>query len=431
MNQETPLRQSDIEKAIGITRGQGAKRWLGRLVWLAVAGAILAAGLWWYAQRQQAAETVTYQTAPAARDNMAITVAATGTIQPITQVDVGSELSGIVREVRVDDNDAVKAGDILAVLDTARLEAQRLKAMAQLQAAEARKATAQASLSQTQLAFERQRRLRGRGLSTGVESETATGELDRARASMDAATADIAIARADLSLVDADLAKALIVSPVDGIVLKRSVEPGQTVAASMQAPILFTIAQNLKRIQLEAAVDESDVGVVAVGQTATFVVDAYRERSFPAKIERMSFSPETVDGVVTYKTILSAANDDLALRPGMTATAKVTIAEYADALTIPNEALRYAPPVAQEERSFSINDIFMPRFPRQRPKAAGLPAADGTRGIFILENGQPKELRLKVGDSDGKRTIVVEGELKEADEVILSQRTGAARPASN
>ncbi len=161
----------------------------------------------------------------------------------------------------------------------------------------------------------------------------------------------------------------------------------------------------MSRIQVEAAVDEADIGTVKVGQSATFNVDAYRNRNFPARIERLSFAPETVDGVVTYKAILSAANDDLALRPGMTATARVVVEEFKQVLTVSNEALRYQPPPQQNAEGFSITRMFMPRFPRgQRGKRET--SADGTRAIYVLKNGAPVEARVKVGASDGKNTII-------------------------
>jgi HlyD family secretion protein len=425
MNQQAPLNPAEIEKAIGIGRKAGAFKYAKRLLWALGLLALLAAGTYWYMARQEAAATITYQTVPAAKDKLTITVSSTGTIQPITQVDVGSELSGVVRDVLVDDNSIVKTGDVLARLDTRRLEAQRLKAAAQLQAAEARLQTANASLNQSVQSLTRQQTLRLRGLSTTAEFETATAEQARATANRNAAEADIATARADLELVDADLTKTVIVSPIDGMVLKRTVEPGQTVAASLQAPILFTIAQDLTRIQLEANVDEADVGVVKVGQSASFTVDAYRDRDFPAKIERMTFAPETVDGVVTYKTILSAENNDLSLRPGMTATAKIVVAEFADALTVPNEALRYSPPAVQQSTGFSITQIFMPRFPRNNQQRRVIDA-DGLRSIYVLENDQPKEVKVKLGESDGKKTLILEGDVKDGDKLVVSQRTGNA-----
>jgi HlyD family secretion protein len=301
---------------------------------------------------------------------------------------------------------------VLARLDTAKLQAQRSRVRAQLQSAEARLEDAQASLNESNQSQQRQNALRRQGLSTTQTLETTTATLARARANIDAAQADIAISKADLS-------------PIDGVVLKRSVEPGQTVASSFQAPVLFTLAQDLKRIQLELNVDEADVGVVKPGQPASFSVDAFRSREFPARIESMSFSPETVDGVVTYKTVLSAENEDLALRPGMTTTAKIVIADHQNVLTVPNEALRYSPPKPAETRNFSITQIFMPRFPRnertRRPEAQ-----DAGRTVWVMRNGEPAETSVKTGDTDGKVTIITEGDVKPDDQLVTAART--ARP---
>jgi HlyD family secretion protein len=428
MNQMNLPTKNEIEAAIGLDRKSQSRRWVRRLVWIAATLAVLTGLGYLYAQRQARAQTITYDTVSAEKRDVTVTVSASGTIQPLTQVDVGSELSGVAREVLVDENSIVKAGDFLAKLDTSRLLAQRERANAQLAAAQARVLTAQASLKQQNLAFLRTQRLRANSLSTEQEAEQADAEMKRAEAALQVANADVSAARADLALVEADIAKSDIISPINGIVLKRSLEPGQTVAASLQAPVLFTLAQDISRIQLEANVDEADIGIVKQGQQATFTVDAYRERPFPARIESLSFAPETVDGVVTYKTVLSADNSDLSLRPGMTATARVIVAEHKDVLTVPNEALRYTPPRVQGSQGFSITQIFMPRFPRS-DRTRRTDAADGKRSIYILSGGEPKELRVTIGASDGKVTIVSEGELKEGDALITSSRQGpSVRP---
>jgi HlyD family secretion protein len=425
MNQTTLPTPDEIERSIGVSRGAARRRWMKRLVWLALLGALLIGGWQWYASRQAQAKAVTYDTVETGHRDLTITVSATGTIQPLTQVDVGSELSGVAREVLVAENDQVKAGDVLARLDTTRLLAQRAKAEAQLAAARARIITAQASVSQNEQSLTRQSRLRARSLSSEQDLETADAEMKRSEAGLAVARADEKAAEADLALINADLAKADIVSPINGMVLKRSVEPGQTVAASLQAPVLFTLAQDLSRIQLEANVDEADVGVVKPEQSATFTVDAYREQSFPAKIERMSFSPQTVDGVVTYMTYLSAANKDLALRPGMTATAKITVAEHKNVIAIPNEALRYTPPKLEQSQGFSIMQIFMPRFPRN-DRAKKMVSADGLRSIYVLEGNTPKEVRVKTGASDGAFTLIESGDLTDGDQLITASRQGSA-----
>ncbi len=429
MNQMNLPSQAEIESAIGLGPGAKSRRWRNRILWAAIASAIAFAGWYLYNARQQQAQTITYDTVSAEKRDVTVTVSATGTIQPITQVDVGSELSGVAREVLVDENALVKAGDVLARLDITRLSAQREKARAQLAAAGARVITAEASLKERNLALLRTQRLRARSLSTEQEAEQADAELKRAEAALDVAKADVLASQADLALVEADITKSEIVSPINGIVLKRSVEPGQTVAASLQAPILFTLAQDISRIQLEANVDEADIGVVKNGQNATFSVDAYRDRPFPARIESLSFAPETIDGVVTYKTVLSADNSDLSLRPGMTATARVIVAEFKDVLAVPNEVLRYTPPRVQPSQGFSITQIFMPRFPRNE-RVRRTEAADGKRSIFILKNNAPQELRVKTGATDGKFTIIEEGELQGGDALVTASRQGAATGGS-
>jgi HlyD family secretion protein len=421
MNQQTHPTVQDIETALGLSAGKRRGRLQSRVIMGLVIAALALGGYWFYARSQSNAAIVTYETVPATQADVIVTVSAAGTIQPITQVEIGSEASGVVRQVLVDENSLVKTGDVLAILDTTRLIAQRARTAAQLQAAEARMVDAKATATERQLAENRLKSLRATGLSSAQDMDTAAAASLRGDAGLNAAQADVTAAKADLNIIDADISKTRVLSPIDGVILKRSVEPGQTVAASLQAPVLFKIAQDLKRIQLEAAVDEADIGQVKTGQTALFTVDAYRGRNFPARIERLSFAPETVDGVVTYKAILSAANEDLSLRPGMTATARITVEEYRQALTIPNEALRYAPPVKQEAESFSITRMFMPRFPRgQRGKNEV--AADGKRVIYVLKAGVPTPVRIKAGATDGKATVVLDGELKIDDAVIISQK---------
>jgi HlyD family secretion protein len=421
MNQYTIPDQKEIEAAIGVSPAARRKRTVRRLLWPLLALMLIASGVYAYRANQAVSGAVSYETVPAVTRDLTVTVSATGTIEPLTQVDVGSEMSGVIRDVLVDDNSLVKRGDILARLDTTRLEAQRTRANAQLIAAQSRLADAEAAKAERVLIANRQAQLRKQRLSTEQEFEAAQAALTRADATIASAKAEIDIAKADLALVDADIAKAELVSPIDGIVLKRSVEPGQTVAASFQAPVLFTLAQDLKRIQLEADVDEADVGVVKTGQSATFSVDAYRGRNFPATIERMTFAPETVDSVVTYKTTLSAENEDLSLRPGMTATAKITVAQFENVLTIPNEVLRYVPPRQSQSEGFSITRIFMPRFPRNE-KGTRAENADGTRSIYLLRDGAPIEIKVKTGDTDGKVTIIREGDVKDGDQLITGVR---------
>jgi HlyD family secretion protein len=425
MNQHTLPDTLEIESALGLSPEVKRRKNLRRLVWLALAAGLLLAGyvLW---QRQSAVSTaVSYETVDAKTSDVTITVSATGALQPLTKVDVGTELSGIVREVTVAENDLVKSGQVLARLDVSRLSLQSARQEAQLLSAEARLKQAESDLAEAQRQVWRQVELYNEGTGTEEARDAAVAAQKRVEPQVAAAKADVEAARSDLAVVKNDLVKGDIVSPIDGIILKRSIEPGQTVAASLQAPVLFTIAQDLKRMQLEAAVDEADVGTVKTGQNAQFTVDAYRGKNFPATIARMSFLPETVDGVVTYKTILSVENPDLILRPGMTATAKIVVAEYKGVIAVPNEAFRYQPPRVQASRGFSITEMFMPRFPRgERARRAA--DADGMRKLSVLRNDAPVEVKVKTGETDGKVTIITEGEIKDGDALITAQRVGPA-----
>ena len=428
MNQHSHPTTKDIEEALGLSPAKRNSRLRRRLLWLAVALALVA-GLGWYFliyRQASGATAVTYETIPAQTTDLIITVAATGTIQPLTQVDIGSEMSGVVREVLVDENDIVKRGQVLAILDPVRMTAERDRTAAQLLGVEAKLRDALITRDERQQQRNRLATLRARGVSSTQEMEAAEAAFARASAMLSVAEADALATKASLTIIESDLSKMQIVSPIDGVILTRAVEPGQTVAASLQAPVLFKIAQDLRRIQLEASVDEADIGAVKLGQDASFTVDAYRTQKFPAKIGRLSYAPETIDGVVTYKAILSAANDDLSLRPGMTATARITTESHPGSLAIANEALRFQPPAEKASSSFSISDLFMPRFPRN-PRGKREVSADGLRSIYVLENGALKELKIKTGASDGKLTQVLNGELKVGDAVIIAQKTGAPK----
>jgi HlyD family secretion protein len=427
MNQMSPPNQTDVRQALGLTAARRRNHWLKRIVWI-VGAVVLAALAYWYFFAGAGDQTeLSYDTTPATVSDLVITASATGTIQPLTQVDVGSELSGIVAEVLVDENDVVTSGQVLARLDVTRLAAQIDNAKAKLRIAEAGVSLARATARERGLNLDRQKKLGIQGLVPTEQVDTALAEADRADASLASAESQVAAAQADLAAISVDFSNSEIVTPIDGVVLKRSVEPGQTVASSLQAPVLFQIAQDLRRIQLEAQVDEADIGMVREGQRATFAVDAYRTREFPAVIEKLSFAPEEIEGVVTYKAVLSAPNDDLALRPGMTATAKIVVEEFKQALSVPNEALRYQPPRQAESQGFSVTQLFMPRFPRnQRGKRDAGPPDE--RSVYVLRNGAPAEVKVKVGASDGQRTLIKDGDLNDGDEVITAQRAqGGAR----
>ena len=420
MNIQTPPRPSEIEAVLGLDAKSRRRNWGRRVLWLLVLLALLAGGAWWGLQFTASGPQLSYETAPAARQTLVVKVQAIGNIQPTTEVEVSSERSGVIRRVNVKANSIVRKGDVLAELDTERLEAELARVKASLAAAEARLLDARATLTERQIVFDRSERLSRQGISSNQDLDTARAAQARAEAGVVAAQADIEVVKAELAMQETDITKTRILSPVDGIVLKRAAEPGQTVASSLQAPVLFTLAEDLARMQLEAAIDEADIGAVKAGQKASFTVDAYPGKSFPAVIETIEYSPEVTDNVVTYKAVLIVDNKDLLLRPGMTATAQIVTEEVKNVLAVPNAAFRYAPPRAEKSRSFSVMSLFIPRLPpRERGQA---PSADGERTIHILENGVPKPVTVRSGVTDGNLTEIVSGDLREGDLVIVSTK---------
>ena len=288
---------------------------------------------------------------PASRADVTVIITATGSVQPTNQVDVSSELSGTVRNVFVDYNSPVKVGQVLAELDTDKLKATLNSSRARLASARAKVLDVQATLLEKELVYERKKTLATSRISSQQDLDTAKAALDRAAAAVESAKADVGVAEADVQLNETNLVKARIVSPINGIALKRNVDPGQTVASSLQAPVLFTIAEDLTQMEVQVDVDEADVGKVKEGQQGQFSVDAYPDRRFQARIRELRYGSEVVQGVVTYKAVLSTDNAGLLLRPGMTATAEIIVQQVAQALTVPNAALRYAPP-CQSARNF-------------------------------------------------------------------------------
>lgn len=411
--------QEDVSRSLGLDGAARRRRTLWRWLGGGLLAAVLAAAVWYFLLAGED-ETVRYVTVPAALGDLQVTVTATGTLEPTNDVDVSSELSGIVRTVLVDYNDAVKAGQVLAELDTVRLEAEVARARATLAASKARVKEAQASRGQARQDFDRYKQLVEKRTASQQKYEEAKAVFERAEAALESAAADVAIAEADLRLRETDLSKASIRSPVDGVVLSRNVDPGQTVAATLQAPVLFTLAEDLATMELQVDVDEADVGLVDVGQAATFTVDAYADRLFDAAVTKVRYAPTTTEGVVTYTTHLWVDNSALLLRPGMTATAEIAVRTVSAGLLIPNEALRFAPPQAEAEAEGGVFSRLLPRPPgtanSQSDDAAG---AANEKRIWVLREGQPVAVAVTVGLSDGESTEIVGGDLQKGDAVIV------------
>lgn len=412
-------RTRDVETVLGIgaRRRSAASRILRLLLLLLGTAAILGGAAYWLLGSAQPA--VRYVSEPAALGTLTVIVTATGSVQPTNKVDISSELSGRVRRVLVDYNSPVEPGQLLAELDSDRLLAAIASARARLLAARARVVEANATVEEQRGIYERRRALAERQVVSVQDLAGAKAAYDRAVASHAYALAEEEVAEAELAQQETDLSKARITSPIRGIVLERSVDPGQTVAASLQAPVLFTIAEDLREMELQVDVDEADIGAVRIGQAATFSVDAYPSRRFPAEIRDVRFAPEVVQRVVTYKAVLAIDNAELLLRPGMTATADIVVERLEDALLVPNAALRFSPPSeAQDSPSVGLLQRILPRMPQFRP--ASQPAAEGPdRILWVLRDGAAESVPVVAGASDGRRTAIVEGAVEVGEQVIV------------
>jgi HlyD family secretion protein len=422
-------RAAELQRLLGRPEGRVSRtRW-----WVAaVIALVVAAGAaWWLRARTDQASAPRYLTQPAAVGTLVVSVSATGSLQPTNKVDVGSELSGIVDQVFVDDNDRVKKGQLLARLDLAKLNDAVGRSRAVLASAEAQVLQARATLAEARANLARFRQvseLSGGKVPSRSEMDAAEAAHARAEASEAIARAAVVQAGATLRSDETNLAKAHIRSPIDGMVLTRKVEPGQTVAASFQAPVLFTIAEDLSKMELQVDVDEADVGQVRAGQEATFSVDAWPGRRYDAVITRVSFGSQVKENVVSYPTVLRVSNDDLSLRPGMTGTAEIVTLTREGVLLVPNAALRFSPPAqeaAPQKTNRSLVSMMMPRPPRQaqRAPAAG---ANGAPRVWVLREGQPQPVDVKTGATDGRMTEITGGAL-EAGTPVITEALAAPR----
>ncbi len=377
------------------------------------------------------ANTITFKTVETTRGPLTVTVSATGTLQPVNTVEVGAEISGQIETVKVDYNASVTKGQLLAVMNTDNLGAKVAQSRASLAASRARVEDARATAAEAKLKLNRIQDLNARGNASRQDLDAAVAAESRARAGLVNAQAQVNVSEATLLADETTLAKAEIKSPIDGVVLMRQVEPGQTVAASLQTPILFKLAEDLTAMELIVDIDEADIGQVKENQKADFTVSAFPERKFPAVISQVRFSPKTVEGVVTYQAVLTVDNKDLALRPGMTATASITTVTMDDTLLVPAAALRFQPPRAAagdqaQGAPPGLFRIFAPRMPANQQARPAARTGD-TQNVWVLDGGQPKALPVTVGPSDGQFTSVSGAGVAVGTKVIVGTETKAAR----
>src|SRR6266481_5408343 len=367
-----------------------------------------------------------YQIAVVTRGPITQAVTATGTLNPVVNVQVGSQVSGNIAKLFADFNSQVKAGQVVAQIDPALFQAIVTQAEGDLANAQAALELAKVNAKRTQELF--------------AKKTSSQADVDQAMANLHQAEANVKIKQGALDKAKADLDHCTITSPIDGIVISRNVDVGQTVAASLQAPVIFTIANDLTKMQIDANVAEADVGGVAVDQDVDFTVDAFPSQTFHGKVVQVRNAPITVQNVVTYDTVIGVTNPDLKLKPGMTANVSIVIAHKDDVLELKNAALRFRPPdaaaeTAQQPSASSVNSTTTARSTSspsgQRP--TGARERKPERTVYVLSYGRPKPVQIKTGISDGIATEVTEG-LKEGDRVVtaeLSSPSASSSPPAN
>jgi HlyD family secretion protein len=428
------------------------KRWLPRIIVFALAAGA-AAFLLVKKPWAKGDDPITFSTVPVSKGSIAAQVTANGTLSAVMTVQVGAQVSGRVVELHADFNDKVKKGQLIAKLDDVVLKSQIDQAAANLALAAANVNKAEVALVDADRQYKRQKVLQDQSLVAGATVESAQVAYDTAKAALAASRATQAQAAANLAQARLNLSYATIYSPVDGVVLSRAVDVGQTVAASLQAPTLFTIAEDLARMQIDTAVAEGDVGRLTEGMKATFTVDAFPGRQFHGVVRQVRNAPTTTQGVVTYDAVIDVDNSDHALRPGMTANVTFVLAQVADAVKIPNAALRFKP---SREQLMAVFAQFGGRagrgsggsggsgrrgsgdgsggpggagrgMPDGMPGMPGMPGAGGPGGqrdlgdkkrVFKLVDGRPRPVLIKPGLTDGSSTEMVEGDLKPGDELV-------------
>jgi HlyD family secretion protein len=411
----------DLQSRIGLTARSRRRRHVWRWFTVLLVGIAVVVGV----MRLRASRPepgAQYQMDTVERGTLTVTITATGELKSLTQVNIGTEISGIVESVNVDFNSPVRVGQILAQVNTEKIEAQAAQARAALLSTEAKRLQSQATFKEAQAELaklEHVRELSGGRVPSRQEIDSQEATVKRAEAEEAVSAAQVTQSRASLAAIETDIRKAVIRSPIDGIVLDRQVDPGQTVAASFQTPTLFTLAEDLTRMKLIIDVDEADIGTVRVGQRAIFRVDAYPDRMFESKVKEVRSTPKTSNGVVTYQTVLSVDNSERLLQPGMTATAEITVTQVRDATLVPNAALRFTPPAAMQTSGGGFR--FLPRPPGSQRRDRS--AENGAKRVWTLNGEQLTPIEVALGASDGTVTELRGGQLTPGTQVIVDLAT--------
>jgi len=429
------MQQSTKKLDIASLVEQAHKTAINRRKWLIVTVLVVVCLLAGFLFLFPKSEAPRYLTQVVEQGTLTVKISTTGTLQPVTQIDVGSELSGIIDSVLVKDNSLVNKGQVLARLDTSRLKDTVQRSVANVQKAQAQVAQAEATLREATALRDRLLALKNKTagvLPSDTELDTAQASVSRATESLSSAKAAVSDAQAALNSDRTNLAKASIVSPINGMVLSRKVDPGQTVAANFQSPVLFVVAENMAKMELQADVDEADVGSITQGQRAAFSVDAYVGQRFEGHVTRVGYGPKIKDGVVTYKTLLSVNNADLKLRPGMTASAEIITHERSNVTLIPAAALRFTPKTLgskQNKGNASLMSILQPKPPqgntsstRPSKNVAQQNMPENSQRVWVLRDGKAVAVPVRTGLSDGNRVELISGDIQKGEQIIIGQQ---------
>jgi HlyD family secretion protein len=397
-----------------------------RLLWIAGLCLLIAAGVAYYVRVDVSAAPTQLTFDAVSRGDVVATVEATGTLQPLDTVQVGTQVSGIIASIGTDFNQIVKRGQVLATLDPAIYQSQIDQAKANVIRLQSEVERAQVQYEDALLKLKRAEQLAAEQLLAQQEVDTARSTARVAQASLTGAKAQLTQAQAALTQANVNLSHTVIKSPTDGIVLNRAVEVGQTVAAGLQAPTLFVIARDLTRLELQARVDESDVGGVKSGAPVTFTVDAYPRREFTGRVRLVQLQPQTVQNVVTYTTVIDVPNDAELLKPGMTSTVSIQVERADDTLRVPAAALRFAP-----------TEQVLKEFPAANAEPAVSDQPAGRRraaAVWQLVDGRLHRVPVRVGVSDGAQVAITTNGLTEGATIVTgvarSEAAAAAAPAA-
>ena len=406
--------------------------WAARIPWLVLLVAIVGGGVaYWRYRQAHAPAPITYKTVAVERRKITGRVTASGTLQALVTVQVGTQVSGRLQKINVDFNSKVKKGELIAKIDPLLFQAAVAQARANHASAAAGVLQAEAKSKDADRVYTRTKALNAQSLASQADVETAETNLAVARAGIDVAKASLEQAKAQLNQTEVNLSYTNIMSPIDGVVISRAVDVGQTVAASLQAPVLFTIAEDLAKMQVNTNIAEGDVGRLAPGMPTYFTVDAFPGQRFNGKISQIRNAAQTVQNVVTYDAVIEVDNADLRLRPGMTANVTIIYDSRDQVLAVANSAMRFKPPPAMTGAASASASGSAGSSPVPMPTGRGRKGeGDGSRTVWVLEGDKAHSVAIKLGLSDGTVTEVLGDDLKEGALVVIDATVNGASAAA-